>query len=161
MAPMDEAELVAMLHTALRMDGPVAIRYPRGAGLGVPLPERPEPIEIGRAEVLELGETVALVGYGFGVGLAQAAADLVASGIGVRPTVVNARFCKPLDVALMRQLAERHELLVTIEDHAHAGGFGSAVLEALDDAPARVCGWGSPTASSTTASGSCCWRTPG
>ncbi len=66
MAPMDEAELVAMLHTALRMDGPVALRYPRGAGLGVPVPERPEPVEIGRGVVLEAGERVALIGYGHG-----------------------------------------------------------------------------------------------
>ncbi len=144
MAPMDEAELVNMLHTALRMDGPVAIRYPRGAGLGVPLPERPEPIEIGHAEVLELGERVALVGYGFGAGLAQASGELIAQATGVRPTVVNARFAKPLDAALMRHLAQGHDLLVTIEDHAQMGGFGSAVLEALDDAPARVLRVGLP-----------------
>lgn len=144
MAPMDEAELVAMLHTALRSDGPVAIRYPRGAGRGVPLPERPEPVEIGRAEVLELGEGVALVGYGFGAGLASDAAELVATATGVRPTVVNARFAKPIDAALMRRLAERHELLVTIEDHARIGGFGAGVLEVLDDAPVRVLRIGLP-----------------
>lgn len=144
MAPMDEAELVEMLHTALRMDGPVALRYPRGAGLGVPLPERPTPIEVGRAQVLEAGEGVALVGYGFGASLAVAAADLVAEGIGARPTVVNARFCKPIDAALMRQLAERHELVVTIEDHSHLAGFGSAVLEVLEDVPSRVLRLGLP-----------------
>ena len=144
MAPMDEAELVDMLHTALRMDGPVAIRYPRGAGLGVPIPERPEPIEIGRAEVLELGEGVALVGYGYGAGLAQASAELIAQATGVRPTVVNARFVKPLDAALMRRLAQGHDLLVTIEDHAQMGGFGGAVLEALDDSPTRVLRVGLP-----------------
>ena len=144
MAPMDEAELVNMLHTALRIDGPVAFRYPRGAGLGVPLPERPERIEVGRARVLESGEGVALVGYGYGAVLASQAADLVAEGIGARPTVVNARFCKPIDGALLRQLAERHDLVVTIEDHAQLAGFGSAVLEALDDAPARVLRLGIP-----------------
>jgi 1-deoxy-D-xylulose-5-phosphate synthase len=144
MAPMDEAELVTMLHTALRLDGPVAIRYPRGAGLGVPLPERPEPIEVGRAEVLELGEGVALVGYGFGADLARRTGELVAAATGVRPTVVNARFAKPIDAALMRRLAERHDLLVTLEDHARMGGFGSAVLEVLDDAPARVLRVGLP-----------------
>ena len=144
MAPMDEAELVAMLHTALRMDGPVAIRYPRGAGRGVPIPERPEPVEIGKAEVLELGEGVALVGYGFGAGLARDAGELLAAATGVRPTVVNARFCKPIDAALMRRLAERHELLVTIEDHARMGGFGSAVLETLDESPTRVLRIGLP-----------------
>ena len=144
MAPMDEAELVAMLHTALRIDGPVAIRYPRGVGLGVEIPARPEPIEVGRGQVLESGERVALVGYGFGAVLASEAAGLVAEGLGTRPTVVNARFCKPIDAALMRQLAERHELIVTIEDHARTGGFGGAVLECLDDAPVRVMRVGIP-----------------
>ena len=144
MAPMDEAELVHMLHTALRIDGPAAFRYPRGAGLGVELPERPTVLEIGKGVVLEAGEGVALVGYGYGAVLARDTADLVADATGARPTVVNARFCKPLDVTLMRQLAERHELLVTIEDHAAQGGFGSAVLEALEDAPTRVLRMGLP-----------------
>ncbi len=144
MAPMDEAELVTMLHTALRLDGPVAIRYPRGAGLGVPIPERPEPMEIGRAQVLEPGERVALVGYGFGAELARETAELVAEGLGVRPTVVNARFCKPIDGALMRELAARHELIVTIEDHAVTGGFGSAVLECIEESPVPVLRVGIP-----------------
>jgi 1-deoxy-D-xylulose-5-phosphate synthase len=144
MAPMDERELVDMLHTALRLDGPVALRYPRGAGTGVAVPERPEPVEVGRGVVLESGERVALVGYGFGATLAVEAADLLADAIGVRPTVVNARFCKPVDATLMRQLAERHELLVTIEDHATLAGFGTAVLETLDDAPVRVLRLGIP-----------------
>ncbi|MGD9572346.1 MAG: 1-deoxy-D-xylulose-5-phosphate synthase [Thermoleophilia bacterium] len=144
MAPMDEAELVDMLDTALRLDGPVALRYPRGAGLGVPLPERPEPVEVGKGVVLESGERVALVGYGFGAALAQQAADLVADGVGARPTVVNARFCKPIDAALIRQLAERHELIVTLEDHAALAGFGSAVLEVLEDTPTRVLRLGIP-----------------
>ncbi|HTI34685.1 MAG TPA: 1-deoxy-D-xylulose-5-phosphate synthase, partial [Miltoncostaea sp.] len=113
MAPMDEAELVDMLHTAVRIDGPVALRYPRGAGTGVALPEKPQMVEVGKGIVLESGEGVALVGYGYGATLAREAADLVAEGTGVRPTVVNARFCKPIDGTLMRQLADRHELLVT------------------------------------------------
>ena len=138
MAPKDEAELVNMLHTALRVDGPVAFRYPRGAGVGVELPERPEALPIGKAEVLESGQDVALVGYGFGATLAAQAADLVAEGLGARPTVVNARFCKPIDAHLMQQLAARHELLVTIEDHVGQGGFGSAVLEVLEDIPGRL-----------------------
>ena len=144
MAPMDEAELVNMLHTALRMDGPVALRYPRGAGLGVAIPQRPEPVEIGRGVVLEAGERVALVGYGYGAALAVEAADLIAEGIGARPTVVNARFCKPIDAALIRQLAERHDLLVTLEDHSTLAGFGSAVLEVLEDTPTRVLRLGLP-----------------
>jgi 1-deoxy-D-xylulose-5-phosphate synthase len=144
MAPMDEVELVDMLHTALRLDGPVAFRYPRGSGLGLELPERPTPVDIGRGKVLEAGEGVALVGYGYGAVLALEAADLIAEGAGARPTVVNARFCKPLDARLMRQLAERHELLVTIEDHAEHAGFGAAVLEALEDIPCRVLRVGLP-----------------
>ena len=144
MAPRDEAELVNMLHTALRLDGPVAFRYPRGAGLGVELPNRPEVLEVGRSEVLQSGEGVALVGYGFGVSLAVEAADTIADALGARPTVVNARFCKPLDVTLLRQLADQHELVVTVEDHAELAGFGSAVLEALQDRPARILTLGLP-----------------
>jgi 1-deoxy-D-xylulose-5-phosphate synthase len=144
MAPMDEAELVDMLHTALRLDGPVALRYPRGAGTGaVPRPE-PAQLEIGCAQVLERGEQVALVGYGHGAALAAQAADLVAEGLGARPTVVNARFVKPLDGTLMRQLARSHELVVTLEDHAALAGFGSAVLEAIEDAPVRTLRLGVP-----------------
>jgi 1-deoxy-D-xylulose-5-phosphate synthase len=144
MAPMDEAELVHMLHTALRIDGPSALRYPRGAGTGVPLPERAQALDVGVAQVLQTGERVALVGYGHGAVIASRAAEAVAAGIGVAPTVVNARFVKPLDTRLMRQLAARHELVVTVEDHAVQGGFGSAVLEAVADMPARVLTLGLP-----------------
>jgi 1-deoxy-D-xylulose-5-phosphate synthase len=144
MAPMDEAELVAMLHTALRIDGPVAIRYPRGAGVGVEIPAQPQVLELGTGEVLESGERVALVGYGYGTQIALAAAARLRAQTGLAPTVVNARFVKPLDAGLMRQLAARHELVVTIEDHAAHGGFGSAVLEVLADMPARVLVLGLP-----------------
>jgi len=138
MAPMDEGELVTMLHTALRIDGPVALRYPRGAGAGVDLPGSPEPLEVGRAQVLAAGERVALVGYGYGAQVARGAAEAVAQVAGADPTVVNARFCKPLDTELLRELAASHELIVTVEDHAAQGGFGSAVLEALAGTGARV-----------------------
>jgi 1-deoxy-D-xylulose-5-phosphate synthase len=144
MAPMDEAELVDMLHTALRLDGPVAFRYPRGAGPGVEVPERPRTVEIGRGRVLESGERVALVGYGHGAVIAQAAAVPLEDALGARPTVVNARFCKPIDDQLIRQLAGRHELIVTIEDHSELAGFGSAVLEVLDDSETRVLRLGVP-----------------
>ncbi len=132
MAPADEAELADMLHTALKLDGPVAIRYPRGAGSGLPVPERPRMLEIGRGEIREHGERVALVGYGHGVSLAAEAADMLEDLIGARPSIVNARFCKPMDGELVRDVAARHDLVVTIEDHAVAAGFGSAVLEELD-----------------------------
>jgi 1-deoxy-D-xylulose-5-phosphate synthase len=123
-----------MLHTAVSYDdGPVALRYPRGAGLGVELPARAERIEIGRGEVLREGSRVALIGYGTGVEKSLEAAGILA-GSGLEPTVVDARFAKPIDSALMAELAGEHELLVTVEEGVLAGGFGSAVWEALTDA---------------------------
>jgi 1-deoxy-D-xylulose-5-phosphate synthase len=133
MAPRDEAMLVHMLHTALHWDGgPVGLRYPRGAGVGVELPKRPRAIEIGTGEILREGTKVALLGYGTGVSKALAAADLLAEH-GVSTTVADARFCKPIDAGLAAQLAAEHELLVTVEEGALAGGFGSAVWETLSD----------------------------
>jgi 1-deoxy-D-xylulose-5-phosphate synthase len=133
MAPRDEAMLADMLHTALRYDdGPVALRYPRGEAEGVPLPSRPQEIEIGRGEVLREGSRVALIGYGFGVPLSLRAADLLEEH-GLEATVVDARFAKPLDGELLTQLASDHELLVTVEDGVLQGGFGSAVGELLLD----------------------------
>jgi 1-deoxy-D-xylulose-5-phosphate synthase len=134
MAPRDEAMLVRMLRTALlHDDGPVGLRYPRGEAAGVPLPRRVEPIEIGHGEILREGAKVALIGYGSGVGKAIEAADLLAER-GLDVTVADARFAKPVDAALMAQLAAEHELLVTVEEGVLAGGFGSAVWEALSDA---------------------------
>ncbi|HLH65432.1 MAG TPA: 1-deoxy-D-xylulose-5-phosphate synthase [Solirubrobacteraceae bacterium] len=139
MAPRDEAMLVHMLRTALTYDdGPIAMRYPRGSAVGVDLPERPEPIEIGTGEILREGggdARVALLGYGTGVGKALEAAELLAAH-GVGATVADARFAKPLDAGLLAQLAAEHELLVTVEEGVLAGGFGSAVWEALSDAGA-------------------------
>jgi 1-deoxy-D-xylulose-5-phosphate synthase len=134
MAPRDEAMLVNMLRTALTYDdGPVAIRYPRGEAVGVPLPERPQPIEIGTGEILREGDRVALLGYGTGVSKALAAADILADH-GISVTVADARFAKPIDAGLVAQLAAEHELLVTVEEGVLAGGFGSAVWETLSDA---------------------------
>ena len=131
MAPRDEAMLRRMLRTAvLHDDGPVALRYPRGESVGVPLPEDPEPIAIGTGEVLREGSHVALVGYGTGVEKALEAAEILGDEI----TVVDARFAKPIDAGLMAQLAAEHELLVTVEEGSLAGGFGSAVWEALNEA---------------------------
>jgi 1-deoxy-D-xylulose-5-phosphate synthase len=136
MAPRDEAMLVRMLRTALLYDeGPIALRYPRGAGVGVRLPREPEPIEVGRGELLSEGERVALVGYGSGVQLAVAAAALLGER-GTAATVCDARFAKPLDRDLLRSLAAGHELLVTVEENVLAGGFGAAVLEELSDSNA-------------------------
>src|SRR5207244_12005968 len=103
MAPRDEAMLVRMLRTALVYDdGPIALRYPRGNAVGVPLPTTPESIELGTGEVLRAGERVALLGYGTGVQKALGAADLLAER-GVDVTVADARFAKPLDAELLRR----------------------------------------------------------
>jgi 1-deoxy-D-xylulose-5-phosphate synthase len=133
MAPRDEAMLVRMLRTALVYDdGPIALRYPRGEGVGVPLPSTPEPLEIGTGEILRHGENVALVGYGTGVQLALGAAELLAAR-GFEATVADARFAKPLDAELLRRLASEHDVLVTVEEGVLAGGFGSGVWELLSE----------------------------
>ncbi len=141
MAARDEAMLVHMLRTALSYDdGPVALRYPRGEGEGVALPSRPQEIEIGTGEILREGGTtarggvgVAVLGYGTGVAKGLAAAELLAER-GISVTVADARFAKPIDAGLAAQLAAEHDLLVTVEEGALAGGFGSAVWETLSDA---------------------------
>jgi 1-deoxy-D-xylulose-5-phosphate synthase len=133
MAPRDEAMLVNMLRTALAYDeGPVALRYPRGAGLGVELPRDPRPIEIGTGERLVEGERVALIGYGTGVQIALDTAELLRES-GLSATVCDARFAKPLDGELLHSLAAGHEVLAVVEENVLAGGFGSAVLEHLAD----------------------------
>jgi 1-deoxy-D-xylulose-5-phosphate synthase len=133
MAPRDEAVLVHMLHTAIAHHGPVALRYPRGTGEGAKLPAKPELIPIGSGEILAEGERVALLGYGYGVAVAREAAEILA-GHGLQPTVADARFAKPIDGGLAERLAREHDLVVTIEENVLAGGFGSAVLEHLEDA---------------------------
>jgi 1-deoxy-D-xylulose-5-phosphate synthase len=140
MAPRDEAMLVHMLHTALAYDGPVALRYPRGEGIGVPLPANPETLEVGTGEILREARAgdahsarVALLGYGTGVAKALEAAEILAEH-GIEVTVADARFAKPIDAGLAAQLAAEHELLVTVEEGVLAGGFGSAVWETLSDA---------------------------
>jgi len=143
MAPRDEAMLVHMLHTAvLYDDGPIALRYPRGEGVGVALPEQPRAIRIGAGEILREGGAagpsggrVALIGYGSGVGKALQAADELARH-DVAVTVVDARFAKPIDAGLMAQLAAEHDLLATVEEGVLAGGFGTAVWETLSEAGA-------------------------
>jgi 1-deoxy-D-xylulose-5-phosphate synthase len=132
MAPRDEAMLVHMLHTALAHKGPAALRYPRGAGEGVKLPAKPKLIPIGSGEILAEGERVALLGYGYGVAVAQEAAKILV-GHGLKATVADARFAKPIDGKLAERLAREHDLVVTIEENVLPGGFGSAVLEHLED----------------------------
>jgi 1-deoxy-D-xylulose-5-phosphate synthase len=138
MAPRDEAMLARMLRTALTYDdGPVALRYPRGEGVGVPMPRSITPVEIGRGEILREGDRVAVVGYGSGVQKALEAADLLAEG-GLEVTVADARFAKPLDEDLLTSLAAEHELLVTVEEGVLSGGFGSAVWECLNDTGGHI-----------------------
>jgi 1-deoxy-D-xylulose-5-phosphate synthase len=133
MAPRDEAMLVHMLHTAITHNGPVALRYPRGVAEGVELPAQPSEIPIGTGEVLASGARVALLGYGYGVAVALDAAGILA-GHDLAATVADARFAKPLDAALLERLALDHDLVVTIEENVLPGGFGSGVLEHLEDA---------------------------
>ncbi|HEX7127811.1 MAG TPA: 1-deoxy-D-xylulose-5-phosphate synthase, partial [Thermodesulfobacteriota bacterium] len=132
MAPKDENELGRMLRTAVDLGGPASVRYPRGKGLGVPLDEEPSPIPVGEAEVLVEGDDLAVVAIGQSVSEALVAASRLAAD-GIRATVVNARFVKPLDLATLERVARRTGRLLTVEDHVRTGGFGTAVLEALGD----------------------------
>jgi len=132
MAAADEAELVHMVATAAAIsDRPSAVRYPRGEGTGVALPERGEVLEIGKGRVLREGSTVALLSLGTRLGECLKAADELAAA-GLSTTVADARFAKPLDLDLVLRLARSHDVLITVEEGA-APGFGSFVLQALSD----------------------------
>ncbi len=129
MAPKDEDELQDMLWTAVAYEkGPISVRYPRGTAVGVPRKSEPEILPIGKAEVLRTGKDVAVVAIGSMVYPALDAADLLDQQ-GVSAEVVNARFAKPLDEELLLDLAERFKVIVTVEENALQGGFGSAVAE--------------------------------
>jgi 1-deoxy-D-xylulose-5-phosphate synthase len=131
MAPKDENELRRILATAIQYgDGPIAFRYPRGKGYGVPLDQEIKTLEIGKGEVLHEGKDALILALGSTVYPALKAATLLeAEGIGV--TVVNSRFVVPLDEELIGDLAGSHQALMTVEENVVAGGFGSAVLEFL------------------------------
>ena len=153
MAPKDENELRHMLYTAVYMDGPVSLRYPRGKALGVKMDAELRKLEIGKAELVSPAtleeveqQECAILAYGTTVKMAeQAAKELVDEG--VRAAVVNARWAKPLDEELIVRLAKSVRRIVTVEDHMLAGGFGSAVLELLEargllhDVDVRVIGY--------------------
>jgi 1-deoxy-D-xylulose-5-phosphate synthase len=134
MAPKDEAELQRMVVTGVNYtDGPIAMRYPRGNGIGVPLMEEGwEPLPIGKGEILRNGDDVLLLGYGTMVNTAMQVAEILGEH-GVEATVINARFVKPLDTELILPLAQRIGKVVTLEEGCLMGGFGSAVAEALQD----------------------------
>jgi len=139
MAPKDEAELQRMIVTGVNYtDGPIALRYPRGSGHGVPLMEEGwEPLPIGKAEILRQGDDLLLLGYGTMVYPAMQAAEILGEH-GIEATVINARFAKPLDTELIIPLARQVRRVVTLEEGCLMGGFGSAVAESLLDAGVAV-----------------------
>ncbi|MBO3458976.1 1-deoxy-D-xylulose-5-phosphate synthase [Aetokthonos hydrillicola Thurmond2011] len=135
MAPKDEAELQRMIVTGIdHTSGPIAMRFPRGNGYGVPLMEDGwEPLEIGKGEIVRNGDDVLMIGYGTMVNPTLQAAEIL-SEHGVEATVINARFAKPLDTELIFPLAKKIGRVITVEEGCVMGGFGSAIAEALLDA---------------------------
>jgi 1-deoxy-D-xylulose-5-phosphate synthase len=132
MAPKDEAEMRDMMLTMIEHVGPAAMRYPRGNGIGVPIDGEPQLVEIGKGEILRDGGEIAIVAYGSMVHPSLEAAENLAKD-GIEATVVNARFVKPLDAELLLALARTKRLIVTVEEAYVAAGFGSAVLELLEE----------------------------
>ena len=137
MAPKDENELRQMLASALQLSGPAAIRYPRGAGLGVTVEQTFQPIPYGRAEILADNGDIAFLAIGSMVDNASKAAIALA-GDGIAARVVNMRFVKPLDTGLVHRMAGEVRLLISVEENVLAGGFGSAIAEVLADAGLTV-----------------------
>ncbi|MDX2501256.1 MAG: 1-deoxy-D-xylulose-5-phosphate synthase [Deltaproteobacteria bacterium] len=133
MAPADENDLQHMLATAVAHDGPIALRYPRGAATGVPLDETITPLPLGKAEILQNGDDILILAIGRSV-IDALEASRVLKEKGISATVVNCRFVKPLDVELISSLAARIPRVITAEENVLQGGFGSAVLEELSDA---------------------------
>jgi 1-deoxy-D-xylulose-5-phosphate synthase len=133
MVPKDEDELADMLFTAMQHNGPIAVRYPRGVGPGTPVKDVPRAIPIGQAELLQHGEhdRVAIFALGALVPMAQQVAAKL-EGEGISAAVINARFAKPVDAAMLEFYARSVDAIVTMEDHVLEGGFGSAVLERLN-----------------------------
>ena len=132
MAPKDEGEMRDMLLTMIEHNGPAAMRYPRGNGVGAPLDREPQLLEIGKGEILRDGGEIAIVAYGSMVHPSLVAAEHLAKE-NIETTVVNARFAKPLDASLLLALARTKRLIVTVEEAYLAAGFGSAVLELLEE----------------------------
>ena len=139
MAPKDEKELRDMMYTASKHKaGPIAFRYPRGSAIGVDINEKPKEIEIGKAELLKLANPdsefkVLLLGLGQTVYPCLEASKTLLVDHHIESSIVNARFVKPLDTSLLAELINSHQLIVSVEDHAIQGGFGSAILEFISD----------------------------
>jgi 1-deoxy-D-xylulose-5-phosphate synthase len=144
MQPKDEEEFVDMLWTMANYDGPIAIRYPRGAGTGAKPKEKPVLLEIGKAELIKDGTQVAIFGLGNMLTLAQEAAKILEAQ-GVSTAVINPRWIKPLDTAMLEQYARIVDVVCTLEDHVLPNGFGCSVIEHLNDAgiqkPVVRIGW--------------------
>jgi 1-deoxy-D-xylulose-5-phosphate synthase len=132
MAPKDEDELADMLKTAFELPGPSAIRYPRGIGTGVARKDEPQSLEVGKAEVLSDGSDVAILGLGPMIALAQELGSRMERD-GFSAAVINPRFVKPLDREVLEHYSRSVAAFVTFEDHVKMGGFGSAVIEALQE----------------------------
>lgn len=133
MAPKDEDELQHMVKTAVEYEkGPIALRYPRGTGVGVPMADQPQPIPIGKGEILRHGDNLLILAIGNRAHPALEAADTMEDA-GISAAVVNARFVRPLDEELILPLAERIGKVITVEDGVLVGGFGSAILEMFAD----------------------------
>jgi len=144
MVPTDEDELADMMYTAMLHDGPSAIRYPRGTGPGHPVKDQPFALPIGKAKVVHDGDDFAILGLGALLPMAEQLREELAQQ-GYRAAVINPRFVKPLDADLLAAYAGRVTAFVTFEDHVLMGGFGSAVLEALNamgrNTPVIRIGW--------------------
>jgi len=139
-APKDENELRHLLKTALCHSGPFTVRYPRGSGQGVKWDEEPKCLEIGKAEVLQEGREILLLAIGSMVHPSLQAARHLREKEGIEAAVVNARFLKPLDLCLIREMAQRTGKVLTVEENVLLGGFGSSVLEGLADSKADLAG---------------------
>jgi 1-deoxy-D-xylulose-5-phosphate synthase len=134
MVPKDEDELADMLFTALHWNGPIAVRYPRGLGPGTPVKDVPRAIPVGKAELLQHSDhdRVAIFALGAMVPMAEEIARKL-EGEGISAAVINARFAKPIDTVMLEFFAGSVEVILTLEDHVLRGGFGSAVLEELNN----------------------------
>jgi 1-deoxy-D-xylulose-5-phosphate synthase len=133
MAPKDENELRRMLLTAVEHPGPIALRYPRGKGTGIEIEKEIRPVEIGKAEIVKEGNDILILAIGRAVLDAMEATDIMEKN-GISAMVVNCRFVKPLDLELIVRLAGQYSKIITVEENARQGGFGSSVLESLSDA---------------------------
>lgn len=131
-SPRDDSEMGLMLRFALDCGYPVALRYPRAKTPVALAGEERAPLELGRAEWIERGERVAILSYG-PMAMAALEASAILADEGIHPSLINARFVKPLDVEMLQAVGSSHDLIVTLEDHSLVGGFGAACLEALND----------------------------